>query len=74
MAGNPANLATGDNIYSQQFSTDVSAGITHYGGLVRISAKTLTNLGLTSDNGIYHWVVVSWYGSHPASQAFRVKQ
>ncbi len=74
LAGNPANLATGNNIYSQQFSTDVSVGITHYGGLVRISAKTLTNLGLTSDNGIYHWVVVSWYGSHPASQAFRVKQ
>lgn len=74
IAGNPANLATGENIYWKQFSTDISIGISHTGGLVRLSAASLESLGLTSDNGIYHWLVVSWYGSHPASRTFRVKK
>lgn len=73
IAGNPADPNTGKNIYGQNFSTNVD-GITHYGGLVRLSAATLDSLGLTTNNGIYHWVVVSWYGSHPASQTFRVKK
>ncbi|MDO9103953.1 MAG: hypothetical protein Q7U57_03220 [Methylovulum sp.] len=74
IAGNPANLVTGENIYWKDFSTDSSAGISHTGGLVRLSAAALDSLGLTSDNGVYHWVVVSWFGSHPASQTFRVKK
>jgi hypothetical protein len=28
--------------------------------------------GLTSDNGLYHWVVAGWYGSHPDDRAFYV--
>jgi hypothetical protein len=74
IAGNPANLATGENIYWKQFSTNTVAGISHTGGLVRLSAASLDSLGLTSDNGIYHWLVVSWYGSHPASRTFRIKR
>ena len=74
IAGNPANVMTGENIYWKDFSTDVSLGITHYGGLVRLSAASLDSLGLTSDNGVYHWLVTGWYGSHPASRTFRVKR
>lgn len=74
LAGNPANALTGANTYAQDFSTDVNLGITHYGGLVRLSAAALDGLGLTSDNGVYHWLVAGWYGSHPASRAFRVKR
>ncbi len=74
LAGNPANLVTGENIYWKDFSTDSSLGISHTGGLVRLSATALDSLGLTSDNGIYHWLVTGWYGSHPASHTFRVKR
>jgi len=42
------------------------------GGIHQISAADLQSL--TSDNGIYHWVVVGWYGSHPASRTFKVKK
>lgn len=74
IAGNPADVNTGENIYCQDFSEDVSQGITHSGGVVYLSADALDSLGLTTDNGIYHWVVASWSYSHPDSQTFRVKK
>jgi hypothetical protein len=74
IAGNPADLNTGDNIVCGRFSENVAQGITHYGGLISLNAADFNSLGLTSNNGIYHWVVGSWYGSHPDSQTFRVKQ
>jgi type 1 fimbria pilin len=49
------------------------AAITRQGGLVNVTLAELKNLGLTSDNGEYHWVVMSFHGSHPQSQVFRVR-
>jgi hypothetical protein len=42
------------------------------GGVVRANATDFAQL--TSDNGLYHWMIVSHYGSHPASNAFTVKR
>ena len=72
IAGNPVNLATGANTWEWSLSEDVSQGITHKGGLMRITAQDLKNV--TTNNGIYHWVVIGYYGSHPASRAFKVKK
>jgi hypothetical protein len=49
------------------------AAITRQGGLINVSLAELKSLGLTSDNGEYHWVVMSFHGSHPQSQVFRVR-
>lgn len=49
------------------------AAITRQGGLINVTLAELKNLGLTSDNGEYHWVVMSFHGSHPQSQVFRVR-
>ncbi len=67
IGGNPV---TQNNIKSWSLSTNVNEGITGKGGIVRINAQTLD--GLTTDNGLYHWVVESYYGSHPASKTFKV--
>ncbi|MFO0671112.1 MAG: hypothetical protein U0235_16040 [Polyangiaceae bacterium] len=50
----------------------MSAGISKTGGILNISASDLA--GLTSDNGLYHGLVASFYGSHAGSVAFTVKK
>ena len=42
------------------------------GGIQYISAADLQSL--SSNNGSYHWRVLGFYGSHPASQVFKVKK
>ncbi|WP_041439928.1 hypothetical protein [Syntrophobacter fumaroxidans] len=74
IAGNPANVTTGKNIYCEDFSAGSTDYITHYGGIVYVDAEAFNSLGLTTDNGIYHWVVISFSGANPNSQTFRVKQ
>jgi hypothetical protein len=71
IAGNPP---TEQNAYTWSLSEGGSNGkiAKNTGGIKEISAADLQ--GLTSNNGIYHWVVLGWYGSHPASQTFRLKQ
>jgi len=59
--------------FSWQLSENVSQGITHNGGIARITAADLANAGVTSVSGVYHWDVVGYYGSHPDSQPFKVK-
>lgn len=66
VAGNPATEA---NSYEQQISTN-GGTITQRGGVIRIDASAFN--GLTSDNGTFHWVVKSHWGSHPGSRNFRV--
>lgn len=72
LAGDNANIQTGENIASWNFSENVSNGITHNGGIVRATAADLA--GVTSASGVYHWVVAGYYGSHPASVAFRMRK
>ncbi|OGL38985.1 MAG: hypothetical protein A3C43_08865 [Candidatus Schekmanbacteria bacterium RIFCSPHIGHO2_02_FULL_38_11] len=72
IGGNPWTEA---NTWQWSLSEDVSG----YPQIVKsgVSAKWVTAAdlaNLTTDNGIYHWVVTGWSGSHPASQTFRVKQ
>jgi len=69
--GNPP---TQQNTVSWQFSDGSENGLVgkNTGGLTRVSAADLA--GLSSDNGIYHWVVAGWYGSHPDTQTFRVRK
>ena len=74
LAGNPANMITGENTYRVSRSENVSAGITHTGGLLYITAADIEATGVTTDNGFYHWVVAGWYGAHPSSQTFRIKK
>lgn len=69
ISGNPASEA---NAVSWKLSTNVEQGITRNGGITYITASDLE--GLTSDNGLYHWVVIGYYGSHPDSQTFRVRK
>jgi hypothetical protein len=69
LAGNPV---TRDNVKEFSYSTNVEAGITRTGGVVYLSGDDFA--GLTSDNGLYHWVVESYYGAHPSSIAFRVRK
>lgn len=68
IAGNPA---TESNLYYWGNLNTSQDGISHYGGYVFLSAEQIGRV--TSTNGIYHWVVRGWFGSHPQSQTFRVK-
>lgn len=70
VAGNPP---TQDNALTWNFSDGSNNGLVgkNTGGLTWITAADLARL--RSDNGIYHWVVAGWYGSHPDSQTFRVQ-
>jgi hypothetical protein len=68
IAGNPYN---DQNVLSWQFSTKVGQISRTGGGFTYVTAQDLSNL--TSTDGVYSWVVMSWYGSHPASQNFRVR-
>lgn len=72
LAGNPVNVVTEQNTWQWSLSEDVDNLITHYGGVKRITAKDLKHV--KTNNGVYHWVVMSYYGSHPASRAFMIKK
>lgn len=71
ISGNPA---TEQNAYQWSLSDGANNGLIHNnsGGVWYVTAADLA--GLTSDNGIYHWLVAGYYGSHPNSQTFRIKQ
>lgn len=69
VAGSPV---TDPNSACVSLSENVSAGISKTGGILNISASDLA--GLTSDNGLYHGLVASFYGSHAGSVAFTVKK
>lgn len=66
--GNPPSETNGG---SRELPTN-GGTITQKGGIVNLIASDLD--GITSDNGLYHWTIKSFYGSHPASVAFRVKK
>lgn len=68
-AGSPP---TAENSVELSIPTN-GAAITRQGGLINVTLAELKNLGLTSQNGEFHWVVMSFHGSHPQSQAFRVR-
>jgi hypothetical protein len=67
VAGEPLSA---QNLRSAKLSINTEAGITSYGGILRISAADLE--GLTSTSGLYHWSVASFYGSHPGAHTFQV--
>ncbi len=69
IAGNPV---TANNIKQWSLSVNTSTGITSYGGIVNVNAADLE--GLTSYNGVYHWLIESFHESHPATIAFKVKK
>jgi hypothetical protein len=69
VGGNPLTDANSGCV---KLSTNLSNGISRTGGVVRVTANDLA--GLQSDNGTYHWIVKSYYGSHPASVAFKIKK
>lgn len=68
IAGNPVSE---DNTIMYQYSTKTGQISRTNGGFDYINASNIS--GLRSNNGIYHWVVMGWFGSHPNSQTFRVK-
>ncbi len=69
VAGNPVS---DPNSVCVKLSENVNAGISRTGGIANIAASDLE--GLTSDNGVYHLLIASFYGSHLGSVAFRVKK
>ena len=69
IAGTPA---TPDNTLNWSLTTNVNNGITHYGGIFYINAAALSQL--RSSNGVYHFLVSSYYGSHPNSVGFIIKK
>jgi hypothetical protein len=68
-AGSPP---TAENSVELSIPTN-GAAITRQGGLINVTLAELKNLGLASDNGEFHWVVMSFHGSHPQSQVFRFR-
>lgn len=72
LAGNPTDSTKLVNSCIS-FSAN-NDNITKYNGRVNITAAGLDQYGIASSNGIYHWVVVGFYGSHPASQSFRINK
>jgi len=68
-AGNPVTDA---NSVCVELSADVNAGISRTGGILNVGAGDLA--GLTSDTGIHHLLVTSFYGAHLGSVAFRLKR
>ncbi len=69
ISGNPYSES---NVLSWSFSTETGKISRTQGGYHYITAADLAEL--SSDDGTYHWVVMGFYGSHPASQAFRIKK
>ena len=69
LAGNPA---TAENTVTVQLSTNTAEGVSKTGGVAYATANDFAQL--RTDNGLYHWMVASHYGSHPASAAFTVKK
>jgi hypothetical protein len=68
IAGNPYS---DQNVLEWKFSTKVGQVSRTVGGITNVTAQDLA--GLSSVDGLYSWVVFSFYDSHPASQYFRVK-
>lgn len=68
IAGNPVS---DNNMLSWSLSEEIGKVSRKLGGIHYISANDIRQLN--SNNGIYHWVVMGFYGSHPSSQTFRVK-
>jgi hypothetical protein len=71
IAGNPP---TEQNAFQWSLSDGANDGLIgkNTGGVWNISAGDLA--GLVSDNGLFHWVVAGYYGSHPNSQTFRIRK
>ena len=69
IAGNPVS---DENTRMWQYSTKAGQVSRTGGGYDEVSLQNLSQL--KSNNGIYHWVVTGWFGSHPNSQTFRVKK
>lgn len=68
VVGNPPSEA---NAVVYSYSTNYQNGmISNYGGLDRLGAGDVQ--AVTSTDGIYHWWVQGYYGSHPDSIAFRL--
>jgi hypothetical protein len=59
-----------DNAKYWELATNVEQGISRTGGIIYLRASDLD--GIQSEDGVYQWVVSSFYGSYPESQAFRV--
>jgi hypothetical protein len=69
VGGSPADFITPTNAGCLDFSVN-GANITATTGIVTVRATDLATL--TSPSGVYYWTVASWYGSHPATQAFKI--
>lgn len=69
IAGNPFSQT---NVKTWQLNANVDAGISRFGGIINLKLSDLD--GLTTDNGLYHWTVTSYYDSYPASKTFKVKK
>lgn len=66
---------TGDpplqSIFTWSLSENAEQGITKAGGgFVTVGQDDLANVGVTSQSGVYHWVVQGYHGSNPNSQGF----
>ncbi|HKO51505.1 MAG TPA: hypothetical protein VJV79_27540, partial [Polyangiaceae bacterium] len=64
--GNPP---TADNAYYIQ-KIRGSSPLCSWTGKSSITQEDLTQFGITSDNGLYHWQVQSWHGSLGPARTF----
>lgn len=71
IAGNPPSDANSLTWSLSDGSNDGLIG-KNTGGVWSISASSIAKL--TSDNGIFHWGVSGYYGSHPDSRAIYIKR
>jgi hypothetical protein len=71
IGGNPINPDTGENIASWSLSKQAGQ-ISNNGGVFYVSADRLQSLA--SSDGTFHWLVQGFFGSHPASTAFKVSR
>ncbi len=70
LAGNPP---TADNTYGVKISENPNAGVSKTGGILNVNAADIMGTGVKSSDGTYTWLVQSFYGSHPASNTFKIK-
>lgn len=73
VGGNPLNIETGENIVTATINKQ-EGYVSNTGGVIYLTAADFNNSGLTSSDGVYHWVISSFHGSHPASVTFRVNK
>jgi hypothetical protein len=71
VGGSPLNVETEENVNVWQMNAQVGR-ISRTGGVAKVTAADIENL--TSTDGTFHWLITSYYGSHPASVAFKVKR